>query len=358
MPYRSPHRICQFLGVFYVAATCLAAPQRADWNFKVSQYMDRLVVEGQFSGAILIAQEADVLFSKGYGLANREHGVPNSVNTKFRLGSLTKQFTAMCVLILQEEGKLAVQDSISKYVSTCPDAWKPITIHQLLNHTSGIPGFTEFPDNEQFERLTANVTDTVKRFRDKPLEFPPGTRFKYSNSGYVLLGHIIENISGKSYESFIRERIFAPLRMENSGYDHPWTILKHRAAGYARKDGVLVNCVHFEMDTPHAAGALYSTVEDLLLWDQALYGTRMVSKKSLDAMFTNEKYGYAYGWNIRQRFGRKCAEHGGGISDFSTFIERYPAEKVVVVLLSNFQFAVSGQIAHNLAAIFFGDSAP
>ncbi|MBI4663750.1 MAG: beta-lactamase family protein [Verrucomicrobia bacterium] len=352
------HQIWKGLFVLQVAVVCLAASDDEDLSSKVNRYMEKLAKAGQFSGSILIARDGEVLVSQGYSLANREHEIPNTPQTKFRLGSLTKQFTAMSILLLQEDGKLSVRDPVCRHVPDCPEAWKPITIHHLLTHSSGIPGFTEFPDNEQFERLPTTVTNTVNRFRDKPLEFDPGSRFKYSNSGYVLLGYIIERASGQSYESFLRERIFKPLRMENSGYDHPWMVLRHRASGYAKRDGQLANCVYFEMDTPHAAGALYSTVEDLLVWNQALDRNRFVSKKSLEAMFTPEKGGYGYGWVIRQRFGRKCAEHGGGISGFSTFIERYPLDKVVVIVLSNYQFAVSGQIAHHLAGVVFGEPVP
>jgi len=154
--------------------------------------MENLQHREAFSGAVLLARDGKILFARGYGMANLEHDVPNTVDTKFRLGSVTKQFTAVGIMILQERKKLNVQDLICIYVHDCPDSWKSITIHQLLSHTSGIPSFTEFPDNDHYERLPMQVQATIARFKDKPLDFPPGDRFQYSDSGYLLLGYIIE----------------------------------------------------------------------------------------------------------------------------------------------------------------------
>src|SRR5262249_50644229 len=150
--------------------------------------------------------------------------IPNTTNTIFRLASVSKQFTAVCILLLQEQGKLNVTNRIAQYVEDAPEAWNEITIHHLLTHTAGIPSFTGFPDNMRYERLPTTVEATVRRFKEKPLEFEPGTRMKYSNSGYVLLGYIIEKVTGTSYERFIIEHIFQPLGMEHSGYDHPANI--------------------------------------------------------------------------------------------------------------------------------------
>jgi CubicO group peptidase (beta-lactamase class C family) len=331
-----------------------AAPAgAADFAGEADRYLARLEQQSQFSGTVLVARRGQVLLKQGYGLANREHGVANTPQTKFRLGSVTKQFTAMCILMLEEQHKLHITDPIAHYVPDCPKAWEPITIEHLLTHTSGIPGFTEFPDNLQHERLPATVEATVGRFRDKPLGFAPGERFKYSNSGYVLLGYIIERVTGQKYETVVAEKIFAPLGMKNSGYDHPSTVLTHRAAGYSRKDEALVNCVHFEMDTPHAAGALYSTVEDLLLWDQALYTEKLVPASRLEAMFTPRKGEYGYGWFLHEQGSRKYMEHGGGIAGFVTSIARYPEDRVVIIVLCNFDTAQPGKISRDLADMLF-----
>jgi CubicO group peptidase (beta-lactamase class C family) len=328
----------------------------SDFAEQADRYLSRLEQQGQFSGAVLVAQRGQVVLKQGYGLANREHGVAKTPQTRFRLGSVTKQFTAVCILMLEEQRKLRVTDPVAQYVPDCPKAWEPITIEHLLTHTSGIPGFTDFPDNLQHERLPTTVEATVSRFSDKPLDFVPGERFKYSNSGYVLLGYIVERVTGQKYEAVVTERIFAPLAMKNSGYDHPSTVLTNRAAGYSRQNGALVNCVHFEMDTPHAAGALYSTVEDLLLWDQALYTEKLVPAARLEAMFTARKGDYGYGWFICEHANRKCMEHRGGIAGFMTSIARYPEDKVVIIVLCNFDTAEPEKISRDLAAMLFRDS--
>lgn len=351
---RSMKRVVPFLLLWAACSHAYGATTSASsFAERADQYLRRLEQEGKFSGAVLVSQRGQVLLKQGYSFANREHGVANTPQTKFRLGSVTKQFTAMCILMLEEQHKLHITDPIAQYVPECPKTWEPITIEHLLTHTSGIPGFTDFPDNLQHERLPTTVEATVGRFRDKPLDFAPGERFKYSNSGYVLLGYIIERVTGQKYETVVSEKIFAPLGMKDSGYDHPSTVLTNRAAGYSRQDGVLVNCVHFEMDTPHAAGALYSTVEDLLLWDQALYTEKLVPAARLEAMFVARKGDYGYGWFIHDKADRKYMEHGGGIAGFVTSIARYPADKVVIIVLCNFDTADAGKVSRELAAILF-----
>ena len=180
-------------------------PPAENLSAKVTAYMEGLQRRGEFSGVVLLARGGKVLFARGYGMANLEHDVPNTVDTKFRLGSVTKQFTAVGIMMLQERKKLSVHDSICIYVHDCPDHWKSITIHHLLGHTSGIPSFTEFPDNDRYERLPMQVVDTIARFKGKPLDFPPGDRFQYSDSGYLLLGYIIEQASGEKYRRFHQE---------------------------------------------------------------------------------------------------------------------------------------------------------
>lgn len=326
-----------------------------DLASKIDEYLKAQVKVNRFGGAILVARDGKVLASKGYGMANVEHDIPNTPETKFRLGSITKQFTAAAILLLEERGTLSVQDQVCKYVPECPDAWREITIHHLLTHTSGIPNFTSFPDYLKTMMQPSPAASTVERFKGKPLDFKPGERMSYSNSGYVLLGYIIERITGKSYDAFIRENIFEPLKMTNTGYDVSSQILKHRAAGYARRGDGLTNAAYLDMTIPHAAGALYSTVEDLYLWDQALYTEKLLSKPSLDKMFTPFKNNYAYGWTVTTQFNRKMIGHGGGINGFVTFISRYPDDKTFVVVLSNVEGAPASRIARDLAAIVFNE---
>jgi CubicO group peptidase (beta-lactamase class C family) len=326
-----------------------------DATSKYDEYMDAAVAAGHFSGSVIIVSDGTPVFSKGYGLANVEHGVPNTPETKFRLGSITKQFTAMAILILQERGKLAVDDPIGKYFDDAPKAWDGVTIHHLLTHTSGIHSYTSEPDYVKKMAQPETVNSMIARFRDKPLDFKPGEKFQYSNSGYFLLGAIIEKVSGQSYEAFLKATIFRPLDMTDSGYDHPGTILSHRASGYSRKGDVLENAEYLDMAQPYAAGSLYSTTLDLAKWDRAVGDCALINKESTTRMLTPEKNNYAYGWSVAARSGRKEIGHGGGINGFVTDIVRYPDQRVCVVVLANVVPTNPGKIARDLAAITFGE---
>ena len=350
--------LCLLLVAQVSAQTAVASPSPSpstqEITRKVDDYMAAAMRVNRFSGAVLLARDGQPIQSRGYGMANLELGVPNSPETVFRLGSVTKQFTGMAIVLLQERGKLSVNDSICKYLSDCPQAWQPITIKNLLTHTAGIPNYTEFPDFTKTAAAETTAAELTNRFRDKPLQFPLGEKYAYSNSGYFLLGTIIERASGKPYADFLQENIFAPLGMKQTGYDNPVRIIKNRAAGYARTSDGFINAAPISMSTAYAAGALYSTVGDLLLWDQALYTEKLVSRKSLDEAFTPFKSNYGYGWSIGKRFDRQVIAHGGGIFGFSAYIARYPADRVTVIVLSNVEGAPSGEIANSLAAIVFG----
>lgn len=302
---------------------------------------------GQFNGSVLVADKGEVIYKKGFGMANMEWDIPNAPDTKHRLGSITKQFTAMLIMQLVAEGKLDLQATVSKYL---PDYSKEngdkITIHQLLTHTSGTPNYTSFPNFfKDMSRNPYTPTEMVKTFADSTLDFTPGERFVYSNSGYILLGAIIEKVTGKTYEEVLQEKIFDPLKMKNSGFDHHSTILKKRATGYEMKGSKPENSPYIDMSTPYAAGSLYSTVEDLYLWDQALYTEKLLPKKYRDMLFGKyvEARGehYGYGWQIgTMPVGNTndtipVISHSGGINGFNTLITREITDKSLVVLLNN-----------------------
>jgi CubicO group peptidase (beta-lactamase class C family) len=353
-------KICRLAVLIAITACSVADAAAQELVSKVDEYMNAKVKAGQFSGSILIAQNGKVLVSKGYGMANLELNVPNTPQTKFRLGSLTKQFTATGIMILQERGKLNVQDPICKYVPQCPQGWQTVTIHYLLTHTSGIPDLTGSPDFGKIMLEPLQVRSTIERFSGKVLEFKPGKKFSYNNIGYVILGYIIEQVSGKSYEAFLRENIFEPLKMSNSGVDHTETILKNRATAYAREDnGTIINVPYIYITNLQGGGSLYSTVEDMLLWDQALYTEKLVSKKSLDAIFTPYiatpfDADYGYGWFIyKDKSKRNALGHTGGIYGFRSRIARYPNEKVFVMILSNINVAPVDDIGEDLAGLIF-----
>ncbi len=338
-----------------VAASALSQ-DGAPLASKFDEYLSAAAKQG-FTGSALVARDGKVVFSKGYGMANAEWEIPNTPQTKFRLGSITKQFTAAAILLLQERGKLSAQEPICKFFDNCPEAWKEITIHHLLTHTGGVPNFTSFPDYRKTMTIPVTMESLVARFKDKPLDFKPGEKMSYSNSGYVALGHIIEKVAGESYEGFLQKNIFDPLKMTNSGYDHHATVLKNRATGYSFRNGKRVNSEHLDMTIPHAAGALYSTVEDLFAWNEALFSDKLLSAKSREVMMTVDKNNYAYGLAVNQQHNRKVVAHGGGINGFNTILARFPEEKVTVVVLRNADYGAAnpGKVGQDLAAILFGE---
>jgi CubicO group peptidase (beta-lactamase class C family) len=303
----------------------------------IDSYMTKQVEEVQFSGSVLVAQEGKPIISKGYGKASIELNVPNTPQTVFRIGSITKQFTAMSIMILQERGKLKVSDSICKYLTNCPKAWKPITLEHLLTHTSGIWNYTDTKDFLQTALTPLNRGQMVDLFRTKPLEFKPGERWNYSNSGYYLLGIVIERAARQSYESFLYENIFKPLSMKNTGFNAGSRIVDKLATGYSTLSGQRIIPNPFIGINVFSDGALYSNVEDLLVWDQALYTEKLVSKKSLDQIFTPFKlnsgndYGYGYGWSILGN----SVSHGGIVFGFVTYISRFPQKGTTVIVLTN-----------------------
>ncbi len=316
---------------------------------------DEIASKYDFMGSVLAAKGGKVLLKKGYGMANVELDVPNAPNTKFRLGSITKQFTATAILQLAATGKLSVDDHVSKYVPDSPAAWKDITIHHLLTHTSGIPNFTDFPDYEKTMRQHVTPTELVARFKARPLDFAPGSKYKYSNSGYEVLGVIIENVSGEKYEDYLRKHIFDPLDMQDTGYDHDTTIIKHRAAGYERsKDGKIRNAEYIDMSIPYSAGSLYSTVEDLYRWDRALYTDKVLAARWREKMFTPFLNNYAYGWIVRGEGKDRTISHSGGVNGFRTMIQRYPGQDGCIIVLDNGGGPALREMINGLSAALFG----
>ena len=336
--------------VLLLVATSSFAQDAARMDEVVQTY----VRDKTFMGAVLVARGPDVILSKGYGSANLEWDITNSPATKFRLGSITKQFTAASILLLEERGKLRLDDPIKKYVSEAPAAWDPITIFHLLTHSSGIPNFTSLPDYRSLKLENTPVAKTVATVYDKALEFVPGEKMSYSNSGYLVLGYVIERITGASYEQFVTENIFTPLGMKDSGYDSNAAVIPHRAAGYAPSAAGPVNAGFVHMSIPHAAGALYSTTEDLLRWEQGLFGGKLVSAASLAKMTTPFKGDYALGVFVLTAGGRKVIQHGGGIEGFNTFLAYYPDTRTTVAVLANINGQVPTQIAANLAELAHG----
>ena len=317
---------------------------------------------GQFNGSVLVAERGKVIYKKGFGLANREWNIPNKPDTKFRLGSITKQFTSMLILQLVEQGKIDIQGKLSDYLPYYrKDTGSQVTIHHLLTHSSGIPSYTSIPNFfEEISRDPYPVADFVKKYCSGDLQFEPGSRYVYNNSGYFLLGAIIEEITGKTYEDVLDENIFHPLGMHDSGYDRHSPIISNRASGYSNEFEGYTNAPYLDISLPYAAGSLYSTAEDLYIWDQALYTEKMLSAEMKELMFTPHLANYGYGWGIREKSLPESEEkltsisHGGGINGFNTLIERLVDEKHLVVLLNNTPQANLGQMSNAIIRILYG----
>jgi CubicO group peptidase (beta-lactamase class C family) len=344
------------------AATAMAAlPPAAgggdtlqDQAARMDAYLAAAHKLGRWSGSVLVARGGRIILSRGYGMANYELDVPNTPATKFRLGSVTKQFTAMAVLQLVEKGKLKVTDTIRAIFPDYPPTGDRVTIHHLLTHTSGVPNMTELPDYVKTMTLPSTAWQTIDKFKNLPLDFAPGEKFSYSNSNYVLLGAVIEKLAGEPYENYLREYVFKVAGMEDSGYDHHETVLKNRASGYEFPGDTIANAPYVDMSIPFAAGGLYSTVEDLYKWDRALYTEKLLSKAGLARMFTPFKGGYAYGWMTGEFAGHKNIRHGGGINGFITDISRFPDDDACVIVLSNYITGYIQETSDALAGILFG----
>jgi CubicO group peptidase (beta-lactamase class C family) len=343
------------LTLFLVLWTVL--PARAQEAEKLEQAIQAYVEKGVFMGSVLVARDNAIVLNKGYGMANLELEVPNTPATKFRLGSITKQFTAAAILLLEERGKLRTSDPVRKHWPEAPTAWDAITIHHLLTHTSGIPNFTAQPAIAATLKLSAHTPEQIiATVKDQPLDFAVGERMLYSNSGYLVLGMLIEKLSGASYATFVQDNIFTPLGMSNSGYDSNTKVILKRAAGYSRTPEGLVNAAFIHMSVPHAAGALYSTTEDMLKWERALTGGKVVSAASFNKMLTPEKSDYAYGVIVRRHLGHRRIWHNGGIDGFNTSMAHYPDSKVTVIVLGNVNGQAPDLLVSQLGAIAHGNA--
>jgi CubicO group peptidase (beta-lactamase class C family) len=317
---------------------------------------------GEPGAAVLVTKDGEVLLRKGYGLAELELSVPIEPDMVFRIGSVTKQFTAAAILLLEQQGKLSVQDDIRKHLPDYPTGGRTIRIEHLLTHTSGIRSYTDMQAFWERMRDDLTVDELIATFRDEPLGFEPGEKYAYNNSGYVLLGAIIEKASGKSYEAFLRENIFEPLEMSRSYYGSASRIIPGRAQGYGGANGEFANAEYLSMTLPYAAGSLLSTVDDLAKWDRALYGTKLLSGASLDKWWkpyriaSGESTHYGYGWSLSSYQGRQVIGHGGGINGFLCQVLRVPEERIFVAVLTNRneEKADPDLVARKLAAAAIG----
>jgi CubicO group peptidase (beta-lactamase class C family) len=325
---------------------------------RVEQELDALVKaytdQGKFSGAVLVARGDEVLLRKGYGIANLEHDIPNRPETVFRIGSMTKPFTAIAVMQLVETGQLAVNDPISKYLPDFPNGER-ITLHHLLSNTSGIPDYVITSEYQKISKNHITTQDLIALFRDKPLQFEPGTDFGYSNSNWVLLGAILEQVTGKTYSEVIRERIFELLGMTHSGYEWEQPVIKNRAWGYVDRGAGILNAELIDESTMQGAGGLYSTVDDLYRWERALHDGTLVRDETVKQMSTPVFKGYGYGWELYSLHNRRVVAHSGGLPGYVSNFVRFVDDDAAIIILSNLGSAAFPQMTEVLAAIAFGE---
>ncbi len=316
--------------------------------------MDAYVKVLGFNGTVLVATKGSVIFEKGYGYKNKNTNARNDSNTIFQIGSITKQFTSAIILQLLEQNKLSLQDSLTKFIPDYPNGGK-ITIEHLLTHTAGVYNYTNdvnFMVNETAHPI--NRDSLVNRFKYKPLDFAPGQKFSYSNSGYILLGYIIEKVTGQPYFQVVRQRIFQPLHMEHSGFDFTHLVSPDKAIGYTSPDSTTPASI-VDSSVSFAAGAIYTTVGDLYKWDRALRAGRIISPASQEKAYTPHLAQYGYGWMIGTLHGKKVVEHGGAITGFVSDIRRIPEDGTCIVVLDNQpNDADPTKISRDIAAILDG----
>ena len=323
---------------------------------KINEYLELYTKLWAFSGSIAAIKHGEVLFKKAYGHANIEHKVKNTTETKYKIWSITKQFTAAAVLILEERGLLRVEDSLKKYFPEWVDLNPKITIHHLLTHTSGIFNYSNLPDSHiTFQRMYHKKSDLLKMFLSKPLDFEPGTQWNYSNTGYYLLGMLIEKLSGKTYNEFLIENIFLPLGMFNTGLDDEKKIIENKASGYYLNGNELIHCNYINMNLMFSSGGMYSTTEDLLICSQALNNGKLLSRKSIEKMNNPYMNNYGYGVAINMNGNRRVIHHSGSCEGFMSEIHRYVDDDFAVVVLSNYGFTAVNKLCKVITSIAFGE---
>ncbi|WP_430911207.1 serine hydrolase [Methylobacterium sp. sgz302541] len=337
--------------------TTRAAPAEspAPYAQRAAALIEPYLEAGLFSGAILVARDGKPIFRRAYGLANREWGIPNGLDTRFRIASLTKAFTAAAILQLAEAGKLGLDDPVRRFVPDAPAIWERVTLRHLLQHSSGIINYTALPSYlPKLSRIEQSPSEIVALTTAEPLLFEPGTRFEYSNTNYVLLGMTVEAASGLPYARYLRERLIGPLGLKDTDYDDVSAILPRRASGYRRGQAQWRNAAPTASSVPYAAGGLYSTVDDLAAWIRALLSDKLLSPASREAMFTDGGFGYGLGWFVGKGNERRLWSHGGSIPGYLAMADIYPDERLSVIVLANTETAPAQKMARELAALQFG----
>jgi CubicO group peptidase (beta-lactamase class C family) len=335
--------------IILLCATSISAQK--NYPELLDKYMQAELKVKEYNGTVLVVQKGKTIYHKAFGLADREWNIPNSLNTKFRIGSITKQFTAACILQLSEKGLLYLDDKLSKYIPDYPKG-DSVTIHMLLNHTSGIKNYTDMEAFWPKAILPLPIDSMIAIFKNAPYDFSPGTKFSYSNSGYYLLGLIIEKVSGLKYRDYLLKNIIEKAGLKNTDVDRLDSILQYRAKGYAKTKTGWQHAQLISMEGPYSAGAMVSTVNDLHSWMKALLSNKIISAKSVIRMTTAYKEHYGYGMDIDSFKNYRRIWHNGGIPGFSSVLAYYPDKDLYVVAISNNE-SNSTRIGNSLASILF-----
>ena len=358
------------IAALLVAAAAPLSAQRVDRGALLARVDS--IVQAEMTKAkvpamsVAVEQRGEVVLAKGYGLANVESSVPASAETVYKIGSITKQFTSAIIMQLVEAGKIALDDPITKFLPSYPTQGNTVTIHHLLTHISGIKSYTSLGPKfwNEASRLDLSDSAMIASFQNQPFDFAPGAKYQYNNSAYYLLGVIIEKVTGVPYRKYLNEQLLPPLGLGNTSFCEESAIIPHRARGYEVRDGKVVNADPISMNTPGGAGAMCSTVLDLLKWRHALFGGRVVSNASLEKMTTPAKLndgsltGYGYGLGVGRFEGHRRVAHGGGINGFITQAAYYPDDDLTVVVLGNTGSSPSDRVASLIARLMLGIALP
>lgn len=341
--------------VFIIAIFCLSTAIYAQTtNQKIEEMMQKHVALDQFSGTVLLAKEGNVLYAKAFGEANKSYGVKNNIDTKFNIASMGKVFTGISIMQLHERALLNINDPVIKYLKGFPLGDK-ITLFHLLSHTSGVGSYMRHPDYRSNRHGYKTIDDLLPIIYDQKLEFTnPGERFAYSNSGMILLGAVIEEITGQSYAEYIAENILEPTQMLNTAMKFGDEVVTNRATGYMKSISGKYQNNYFLSSSPYPDGGILSTVGDMLKFDQALYGSNLINEASKKTMFKALKVTYGLAFQVENRQDNLVVGHSGGMPGFSSYFSRYLKDKYTIIVLSNYDM-IAKNIVHYIEDILYGE---
>lgn len=317
---------------------------------QISTYLAAHANNGNFNGAVLIAKSDSILFTEAYGYANRTFEIPNTEKTKYLIGSVTKPFTAYAILLLEKDQKLALEDNIDRYFPNFPNA-KNISIYHLLTHTSGIKDYHQFSDWRMESKLDLTPMETIEKVAKDPVDFAPGERFRYSNTGYIMLGLIVEQLSGKTFEKYIQQALLEPMGLINTGVASNSTIVTGLASGYSTDFKRIEKAEYIHYNQPFTSGNMYSTVEDLWKFTRAVMDNSLLDSAKTSEIFNHNTGKYGYGWGIRKSDDGIYYGHHGGMNGFIGSMSYLPKDEVFICFLTNDDNTPKYTITDDLIAI-------